>query len=64
VLFRSNGIKKNGGILPFTAAAAASIMVSKAIKVITDQGSADYDMLFFDLLGNDWEIIGIGQSGT
>ena len=58
-----DGAGQNGGILPFTAATAASIMMSKAIKLITNQGSADNDLLFFDLLENDWEIIRIGQTG-
>ena len=55
-----NGIEQNVGILPFSAAVAGSIMVSKAIKVITNKGIANYDLLFFDLLENDWETIKIG----
>lgn len=52
------GIEKTVGTPAFTAATAASIMVSKAIKAITGNDSRqDEALLFFDLLENQWQTL-------
>lgn len=57
-LYRNCRDVERTGVLPFTAATAASLMVSDGIKVLVGQrNDAELRFLFFDLLENEWHSI-------
>jgi molybdopterin/thiamine biosynthesis adenylyltransferase len=51
---------KQVGVLPFTAAAAASLMVAEGAKVMVGKrNEGEVRLLFFDLLENEWHNIAL-----
>ncbi|MCF7955449.1 MAG: ThiF family adenylyltransferase [Phycisphaerae bacterium] len=55
---QKTGIEDETGTPPFTAAATASIMAAKGIKILAGKETARKEqILFFDLLENDWQTI-------
>jgi len=52
------------GVLPFTAATAASLMAAEGAKVLTGKRTdRELQVLFFDLLENEWHTIAFGAEG-
>jgi molybdopterin/thiamine biosynthesis adenylyltransferase len=54
----TQGIEKDLGNLPFTAAFAASMMIAKAIPLLLKEKEPKVELQFFDLRHGDWETIG------
>jgi molybdopterin/thiamine biosynthesis adenylyltransferase len=55
---QKTGIESETGTPPFTAAATASIMAAKGIKILAGKETGKKEqILFFDLLENDWQTI-------
>jgi len=55
--YQKIGIEKKLGNPPFTPAVASGLMVSEGIKVILGHKQRKNEILFFDLLNNEWEIL-------
>ncbi len=63
-LYRNCRDVQRTGVLPCTAATAASLMVSDGMKVLVDnRNDGELRLLFFDLLENEWHSITFGNDG-
>jgi len=53
----AGGLEQRLGCLPFTAAAAAGIMVAAAVPVLLGRPAAGRSVCFFDLQSGEWETV-------